>query len=368
MQECILVGCDLHDKTMLLKMARGRRAASKATWSNTPGGWRRMLVELRRRAEGRSIYFAYEASCLGFGLYDFLSDAGVKAFVLAPTRIAKSVRQRRTKCDEKDADHILELLRAHVLAGTALPAVWVPDPQTRDDREIVRAWLDVSKKVTRLKTQVKTLLKRTTTRRPEGLGSGWTQKFRAWLRGLTRSRSVLPAGARVHLGTLLRQLESLEKESKILRREVERLSETPRYAHPARRLMAEVAGVGLITAMVFLTEMGDLGRFENRKQVGAYLGLTPSSDDTGESDRKGHITHQGSPRVRRSLCQSVWAMRRDESCEENVYYDRLVAKNPKKKKIAVVACMRRMAVRMWHVGLEAQQETDVFGECATAAM
>ena len=51
-------------------------------------------------------------------------------------------------------------------------------------------------------------------------------------------------------------------------------------------------------AMVYLTEMGDLSRFANRQQVGAFLGLVPSSFETGkDDDRKGHITHQGPSRV-----------------------------------------------------------------------
>ena len=367
MQECILAGCDLHEKTMLLKIARGRDAASTRVWSNDRESWERMLRDLKRRASGARIVFAYEASCLGFGLYDFLMDADVETYVLAPTRIAKSVRQRRTKCDEKDAEHLLELLRGHVLAGNALPAVWVPDPETRDDREIVRSRLDVSVKITRLKTQVQTLLKRNGLRRPKDLGKGWTLAFRAWLRGLATPRSTLARGARVHMGTLLRQLETLEAERKVLDREVEALSETPRYAEAVNRLIGELDGVAVWTAMVYLTEMGDLSRFRNRKQVGAFLGLTPSSDESGEgSERKGHITHQGSWRVRRGLCQAVWAMRRGV-CAENDYYDALVAKNPKKKKIAVVACMRRLAVRMWHLGLEAQRESGAFEAAVTVS-
>jgi transposase len=361
MRECMLVGCDLHEKSMLLKIARGRGAAGKATWSNTPEGWEKMLGDLRRRASGGKIVFAYEASALGFGLYDFLTDAGVRAHVLAPTKIARSVRERRTKCDEKDAEKILELLRGHVLAGNALPDVWVPDVRTREDREIVRGRLDVSVKTTRLKTQVNTLLKRNGVRRPGNLGKGWTLGYRAWLRGLAGRKSALPYGCRVHLGSLLRQLGTLEEELATLEGEIEALSQTERYAETARRMMVE-GGVGLFTAMVMLTELGDLRRFSNRKQLGAFLGLTPSSDETGEgADRKGHITHQGPWRVRRTLCQMVWAKLRTDA-EERAYYDMLTAKNPKKKKIAVVACMRRLAVRLWHVGMEAQREAGVFGE------
>ena len=49
------------------------------------------------------------------------------------------------------------------------------------------------------------------------------------------------------------------------------------------------------------------------------------------------------------LNQAVWNMIRFDPGEREVY-ERLVKKNPKKKKIAVVAVMRRLAVRLWHAG------------------
>jgi transposase len=253
----------------------------------------------------------------------------------------------------------LEIVRGHVLGGNELPAVWVPDLQTRDDREIVRARLDVSEKAASVKAQVRTLLKRCGQRPPANLSKGWTRSFEAWLRGLIAQGGTLPGGARAALGSLLRQKAALEEEMALLDGEVEALAGQVRYAEPARALMS-VRGVGLLTAMVYLTEMGDLSRFANRRKVGAFLGLAPSSDESGpECDRKGHITHQGPWRVRRALCQAVWARVRTDPAEKAVY-ERIVRRNPKHKKIAVVAAMRRLAVRLWHLGRTAQRRHRCF--------
>jgi len=143
------------------------------------------------------------------------------------------------------------------------------------------------------------------------------------------------------------------------------MSEFPRYAEPARALMA-LQGVGILMAMVFLTEMGDLSRFPNREAVGAYLGLVPSSDESGEQDdHKGHITGHGSGRLRYMLCQVTWVRKRLDA-EVQKRYDRIAARNPKHKKIAVVAMMRQLAVLLWHVGLEAQRRAGVFPARAAA--
>jgi transposase len=252
-----------------------------------------------------------------------------------------------------------------VLAGNELPSVWVPGPRTRDDREIVRVRLDAAAKVTAVKNQVKALLKRSGLRKPSSLGKGWTRGYRAWLRGLLGSNSTLGPGGRVGLASLLRQLGFLEKEVALLDAEVVKLENRERYAGPAVA-MQRLKGVGVLTAMVFLTEMGDLSRFSNRRQVGSYLGLVPSISESGESgDRKGHITHHGNSSIRAVLCQAVWSRVRSDPREEAVY-DRIVRRNPHHKKIAVVAVMRRLAIRMWRMGLKAQRRRGVLWDRRTS--
>ena len=95
---------------------------------------------------------------------------------MAPTRIARSPRQKSQKTDEKDAQQLLELLRAHVLAGNELPTVWIPDPTTRDDRELVRTRIDVAEKITVVKAQIQSLLKRNHIVRDKATGKGWTSR------------------------------------------------------------------------------------------------------------------------------------------------------------------------------------------------
>ena len=360
MSNVIMIGCDLHEDTLMLKIAKGQETPETRLWKNTARDRQRMVADLRKRAKAAGyvrVVFAYEASAAGFGLYDQLRGAGFEAYVLAPSKIPTSARQKKEKTDEKDALVLLKLVRAFVLAGNPLPAVWVPDAQTRDDRELVRTRLDVSVKIGLLKNQVKSLLKRNQVRRPSSLGKSWTRTFRAWLLAsliepLNPAESPLNPGARQALASLVRQLDFLEKEQERLDRAVSALVDAPRYLEAVREL-TRLSGVGALTALVFLTEMGDLRRFANRRQVAAYLGLAPSCFESGRSnDRKGHITRQGSPRVRRALCQASWASVRHDP-QEKAAYARIAEKNPKKKKIAVVAAMRRLAVRMWHRGLRA---------------
>jgi hypothetical protein len=80
--------------------------------------------------------------------------AGISCHILAPTRMPRAVKDIKRKYHKHDAQRIFKLLKKHVLAGNDLPDIWVPDHQTRDDREIVRSRLDAGEKLTALKTQV----------------------------------------------------------------------------------------------------------------------------------------------------------------------------------------------------------------------
>jgi len=352
-----LVGADVHDGSILVKVAVDRGVATKRGWSNDRDGRGAMIADLKRRAAeagSKEIWLGYEASGQGFGLDDELTEAGIHCVVLAPTKLVRSAHDRKQKTDEKDAERLLEVLRGHVLAGSHLPAVWIPDQETRDDRELVRLRLDVGEKISAVKAQVKSLLKRNGVARGPDTGSSWSWAYRGWLHGLAEGGPELRRGARVALGSLLAQLESLEEEGGTLDQAIADLAGTERYAGSVKELR-KLKGVGLLTAMVFLTEAGDLRRFRNRRQVGAYFGLVPCAAESGESsDRKGPITREGPGRVRKVLCQATWARVRHDP-DEKEFYCRLVERNPKHKKKAVVAVMRRLAIRMWHAGLRGRE-------------
>ena len=352
MCHCIMVGCDLHAKTLVLKLAVDRAASELRRLPNTAAGRQRLIAELRERraalGEAR-IVVAYEASGQGFGLWDELQQAGIECHVLAPTKIPRSAQHVRNKGDERDAEQLLDVLRGALLAGTKLPAVWVPDRATRDDRELMRARVDTAQKVAGLKTQIKSLLARNRLARPEAVGKGWTRLLVAWLRGLQDEQ--LGPGGRAALGSLLRQWEFYMAELRQLDEAIDALAESPRYATSVAAL-TRISGVGVLGAMVFLTELGNARRFSNRRQVAAYLGLAPSRQESGvRDDRKGHITRQGPSRLRSMLCQAAWTRLRVDGPDRESY-TRLVSKNPKHKKIAVVALMRRLAIRLWHQAYE----------------
>jgi transposase len=355
MTRYIFAGIDLGDKKSVAKIATDKDSAERFAFQNTKAGRARLFAELQRRssaAGGATIVMAYEASSCGFVLQDEARARGLICHVLPPTKLNKSVEQKKHKNDDRDADDILERLRGHILAGNRLPTVWVPDAETRDDRELARTRVDCGEKLTRVKTQIQMLLKRHGVEKPADIGSSRTAAHFRWLQSLSESE-FLGWSTRHSLASLLRQVESLEGELAQLDALISQLAKQPRHKAIVEAITKE-RGVGLITAMVYRTEIGTARRFKRSRHVGKFIGLTPTSYESGQqSDRKGHISRQGPPRLRKVLCQASWVHIRYD-VDSRQFYQRLVDRNPKKKKIALVAVMRRLGVRLWHRMLEAE--------------
>jgi len=123
-----------------------------------------------------------------------------------------------------------------------------------------------------------------------------------------------------------------------------------RYQLACRKLRT-LSGVGLLVAMTFLTELRDLNRFHNRREVAAYLGPCPASYENVEKfDRKGRIVWQGPARLRKVLCQVAWVL--EIHCEEfATAYHRIRRNQKHRTKKALVVLMRQPRIKMWHVAL-----------------
>ena len=360
MSKTIMIGCDLHDRSMLTRYCMGDAEPQQKSFRNDANGRAKMIeffTELASKHLVERIVFAYEASGQGYGLCDLLEDSGIECYVLSPTQLPKTPKSSKLKTDAKDAQMLLEQLRGFVLAGNPLPVVWTPPQRLRDDRELVRSRLEAADSCTRIKLQILSMLKRRGIEKPQWYGGHWTKRWVAWLREIA---TQLDSFVEPVLESSVDRFEHFRDEMTKLEKHIRALARTPRYDH-AHKALREITGVGLLTAMTFLTDMGDLTRFSNRRQVAAYLGLCPSSHESGESNnRKGHITRQGPSRLRRMLCQAVWSsLSRD--ADVAAAYERIKGGKPQRNKKAIVALMRQLGIKMWHRAIACGVSTELCG-------
>ena len=339
MKQVTYVGLDVHKKSITAVFGPVKTKPESMKVTNDPKGWSRLMERLKTW-DAQAVY---EASSCGFEVYDEMTSRGWSVVVVAPSLLPKSAKEKKNKTDVKDATELRSRLVAHREAGASLPTVWVPPVGVREDRELVRRRLGLGGKVAGVKAEILSLLQIHKVRSVEV--TTWTKVQVGELRALCAEKSRLGAPVKRALESQLRELEFLMAETARVEREVEALAREARHQAQVQELR-KVKGVGTLTAMTFLTELGDASRFSNRRRLANYLGLTPSSYESGEAaDRKGHITRQGPPRIRKILNQAVWSRVRWNP-EVKQRFARLAARTGVKK--AIVAEMRKLGIELWH--------------------
>ena len=147
-----------------------------------------------------------------------------------------------------------------------------------------------------------------------------------------------------------------------IRRLDRRINELCRDRYPETSYLMQIPGVGPITALAFILTIEDPGRFAKSRIAGAYVGLSPRRDQSGESDRQMRITKAGNRLLRRLLVTAAQYIlgRFGPDCDLRRYGERIAARGGKRaKRCAVVAVARKLAVKM-HRLWAGQQDYEPF--------
>ncbi len=89
----------------------------------------------------------------------------------------------------------------------------------------------------------------------------------------------------------MEQIGSLTQRIRDHERQLEEIAKE-RYPQETE-LLRQVEGIGVLTALTFVLTLEDPYRFEKSRSVGAYLGLVPASDKSGDRDPQKHISKEG---------------------------------------------------------------------------
>jgi transposase len=276
----------------------------------------------------------YEAGFKGFGLYDKLSEDGIKCIVTPPNKVTQE-KHSRVKTDKVDSRRL-----ATVLENGDFKACAVPDKQRREERQVARLLTSVQKEITRAKNRIRKLFDCHGYAEVYPAGK-WTESDYAVARKAEVSEPL-----RVVVDTYYKMVDDLKQMRRDLLKKVMDYGKQERYAR-AVEVISSVAGVGRLTAIRLVLEWGeDLGeRFRSGKSLACFSGLTQSEYSTAESIRRGRITGQSRGCIRAWLIQCAWvAIRKDPAML--TAFDQLV-KNTASKKKAIVAIARKLVVRMW---------------------
>jgi len=214
-------------------------------------------------------------------LYDLLEERKVPVVLANPlrTRVIASARIKTNKVDAR--------IPAHLLRADLVAECYIPPRELREIRALVRHRASIVRARATVKNRVHAIIDR------YGLWCGCSDPFgrrgTEWLRGLE-----LGDLDRLMLDNHLSHIESLNQQIRRVDEEIRRRASLDEDV----RLLLSMTGVGVYTALLIKSEIGDISRFPDYKRRVSWAGLAPSIRQSGRVEIRGGITKQGSRMLR----------------------------------------------------------------------
>lgn len=324
----VYVGIDVHRKrSQIAVMDEAGEVQLSRNVPNGTGPVLSVIGDLPRRTP-----VAFEAA-YGWGwLVELLDDYGFEPHLVHPLA-CKAIASARLKNDRVDARTLAHLLRADLL-----PEAWIAPAEVRQLRTMLRHRAQLVRLRTLLRNRIHAVL---ADHGHDRGASVWTGPGLEWLAALE-----LPRVSRSLVTDCLELIEAVQRPIDRLDAQVRALGkDEPRVA-----VLTVLPGVGTLTALMILAEVGDIGRFSSARKLASWAGLTPTVRNSDRTVRHGHISKQGSAWLRWILCEAAQRAKRDPAFAET--YQSIARRRG--KKIATTAIARRLLTRAYHLLAEDQ--------------
>lgn len=316
----IYLGIDVHKTTYAITAICEKLVVKKATLPANPEG---IVTFCRKFFSGAEIESAYEAGFCGFSLHRILQKNNIKNLVIHAASIEVAV-SNRVKTDKKDSHKIASLLSDGRLKG-----IKVPSEEVEAKRALSRLRETVVGHRTKVANQIKSFLHH------YGLSSP-SIKRKISKKLIEELKKMLMAK---EINYALNQLIEIWEQLTIRIKEIEDKLVEQAEKDPLEAVYRSAPGIGPIGARILANEMEDMLHFSNERELFSYTGFTPSEYSSGEHVRKGHISHQGKPIIRKVLVQAAWkSIKVDANLKRT--FERIAFKAGKKK--AIVGIARRL--------------------------
>jgi transposase len=323
----------------------------------TGGDWKGLLklIERVRRQVGRELsrsvemISCYEAGYDGFWLHRLLTAAGVHNHVLDPASLLVNRRARRAKTDRIDVERMLRALNRFLRGEPdACSVVRVPSVEQEDARRLHRERHRLIQERVQHINRIKGLCATQGIYDYEPLRSDRKAQLECLRTGDGRA---LPARLEAEIARELQRLElvlemiaGIEAERDAIVKEA-----TPQPLNADKiKALVRLKSIGMEFATTLVGEV--LYRsFDNRRQLGSYVGLTPSPYSSGSTNRDQGISKAGNPKARSTMIELAWMwLRHQPDSTLSIWFrERVGGLKGRPRRIAIVAFARKLLVALW---------------------
>jgi len=330
MQSTVYVGIDLHQDSLTVCIMD---AGGQCRFEVLPTKVRNRITSFFADLAAQHHVVATVESV---GFYHWFWDVVqplVDSLTLADASRVRSAAGRRAKTDRNDAQTLARLLRQD-----SLPTAFVPDPELRAFRNLVRHRERVRRRITSCKNSLRREMAKLNMPGPKLLHTGTLHKW------FTACFQRLSPMAQFAIKDLAEQLALFERQMLNIDDTIKRTVEnTLRFRDPIERLQT-IPGIGLITAAVIHAETGGLARFDLEGELICYAGLAPRTFQSAEQCRHGRIGKDGPPIMRKCLINAAWAAVRTDPDVKTRFEQ---YRRTKGKKKAIVKLAARILAWAW---------------------
>jgi transposase len=292
---------------------------------------------IQNNFKGKRVVCGYEAGPTGFYLHDYLNDKGIPCLVISPLSIPKAPNEK-VKNNQIDSKKITKEIK-----NGKITFCRVPQGAYRELRYLIKTRENYARSRKTAKQRIKALLLYANLYpliKEDNIK--WSSIY---IKKLKQIKCSL--GVRTSLDMLLDDLEYARQKILLILRRLKTFCKNTPEINKNMGYLQSVPGVGFITSVTFLGRIGDPAYLKNEREVGAFAGIVPRENSTGDKINKGGITHLGNKTLRFLLIESAWvAIRKDKQLSQ-CYYRIKKKNNPKiASKIAITAVARKLTVRM----------------------
>jgi transposase len=288
----------------------------------------------------------HEAGRDGFWVDRWLRSEGIESLVVDSSSIEVNRRARRAKTDRLDAEKLLEQLKRWHGGEQVWKVVRVPSAEAEDARRPDREWGDLKEERTRHIGRIRGLLA------TKGVRLVPRASF---LKDLAEARQwngePVPSGLREELEFEYRLLETVEERLRELDRKRKTRLRAPQDASDRKAAgLVRLKGIGEIGASLLAKEAFGWRTFQNRREVGAFAGMTGTPYQSGGGNREQGISKAGNKRVRAMMIQLAWRwLRWQETSRLTLWFlERFARGGSRSRRVGIVALARRLLIALWH--------------------